>query len=160
VSRPKVREKHDGQFEDRANVRLWLRLLTCSTIIEKRVRRGFAERFGTTLPRFDVLASLARSPAGMRMSELSRLLLVSNGNVTGLVKTLAGEGLVSVAPAGNDRRVTIASLTPAGRIYFDELATAHRAWIDEVLGGFGAEDRDQLYALLGTLKDQLATEAA
>ena len=93
-----------------ANVRLWLRLLGCTTQIEKRVQRGLAERFGSTLPRFDVLAALDRRGTGMTMGELSRALLVSNGNVTGIVKTLARDGFVALEPLPGDRRVSVVTL--------------------------------------------------
>ncbi|NWN33363.1 MarR family transcriptional regulator, partial [Klebsiella michiganensis] len=81
MSRPApLREKHDGALDDRGSVRLWLRLLTCTTVIEKRLKRGFADRYDITLPRFDVMAALDRHPEGMTMGQLSQALLVSNGN--------------------------------------------------------------------------------
>ena len=153
---PSIREKHDGELGDRSSVRLWLRLLSCTMAIEKVVRRRFAERFATTLPRFDILAALDRSPQGMTMSALSRSLLVSNGNVTQLVQKLAGDGLVRLEPLPGDRRSSLVRLTPSGERHFDALASAHHDWIDELLGGLDPEAREQLYSELGMLKTSIA----
>ena len=120
-----LREKHDGDLADNLSVRLWLRMLSCTTIIEKRLRRGLSSQHGTTLPRFDVMAALDREPGGMSMGALSRMLLVSNGNVTGVVRALAEDGLVSVEAQPHDRRSSLAKLTPAGRRHFRRLARAH-----------------------------------
>ena len=139
-----------------ANVRLWLRLLGCTTLIEKRLQRGLAERFATTLPRFDVLAALDRRGAGMTMGELSRALLVSNGNVTGIVKTLARDGFVALEPLPGDRRVSVVTLTPLGSAHFAELAAAHHGWIDDLLGPLPDPAREALQSHLDTLKITLS----
>lgn len=151
-------EKHDGALDGAMGLRLWLRLLSATMIVEKRVRRRFAERFDTTLPRFDILAALDRQPEGMTMSELSRTLLVSNGNVTALVQTLAGDGLLNVAQSPTDRRVSTVALTPAGAARFVEMATAHRAWIEAMFAGLDAREKAALFDLLGTLKTSIADE--
>ena len=94
-----LREKHEALGDGRNSVRLWLRLLSCAMIVEKRLKRRFADQFGTTLPRFDVLAALDRAPDGLTMGALSRALLVSNGNVTALVRTLVGDGWAAIGEA-------------------------------------------------------------
>lgn len=152
-----LREKHEGAYDERASLRLWLRLLSCTMVIEKRLQRRLANRFGSTLPRFDVLAALDRHPDGLTMGELSQALLVSNGNVTGLVRGLVNEGYVTVVPSPSDRRVSIATLSDAGRAHFAEAATAHQHWIDEMFARLDAGERDALHALLGTLKQSLFT---
>lgn len=154
-----LREKHEGQH-DHANVRLWLRLLSCTMVVEKRLQRRLAENFDTTLPRFDVLAALDRHPDGMTMGELSRSLLVSNGNVTALVQTLVRDGWAALTPSPADRRASIVTLTPAGRDAFAGLADAHREWIDRWLGGLDRQERVSLYGLLGKLKDSIAKDDA
>ena len=156
MSRPVLKEKHGGALADRMSVRLWLRLLSCATVIEKRVRRGFERRHGMTLPRFDVMAALDRYPEGMRLSELSRDLLVSNGNVTGVVQTLRRDGLVELLAVANDRRASKARLTELGHARFAELATAHHSWIDEMLSDLTLRERQYLHDLLGRLKQSLA----
>ena len=160
--RPAIREKHDGALADRSSIRLWLRLLSCTMVMEKRVKRRFAEQFGATLPRFDVLAALDRHPDGMTMGALSSSLLVSNGNVTALVQTLLRDGHVEMSPAPSDRRASIVRLTEAGRLYFADLAEAHHGWIDAMLAGLSLADREALYKLLGALKASIgqAEEAA
>lgn len=142
-----------------ANLRLWLRLLGTARMIEKRLQRGFAEQ-GTTLPRFDVLATLDHEGKPLAMGELSRALLVSNGNITGIVKALTKDGLVTIEPGEKDRRVSMVSLTPEGRTLFAELAAAHGRLVDYLLGNLGSAVRDRLHADLGLLKSQLAERNA
>lgn len=156
--RTALREKHDGALAGRQSLKLWLRLLSCAMVIEKRVQRRLAEQFATTLPRFDILAALDRAEGGMMMSELSRALLVSNGNVTALVKTLAADGHVELSASPTDKRASIVSLTTAGRTHFATLATAHHRWIEDMLGGVSTGQRDLLYDLLGSLKVSIAAD--
>jgi len=151
-----IPEKLGGAPAERLSVRVWLRLLSCAMAIEKEVRGGLAERFATTLPRFDVLAALERSPDGMTMGALSRALLVSNGNVTAVVRTLAREGLVSAEPVESDRRASLVRLTPLGARRFAAMAAAHHEWIEGLLGGLGADEREALYRSLGRLKASIA----
>ena len=158
TGRPALREKHDGELADRGNVRLWLRLLSCTMVVEKRLKRRFAEQHGFTLPRFDVMAALDRHPDGMTMSDLSRSLLVSNGNVTMIVQALQKEGLVRLTPSPSDRRASIVSLTAAGRSQFAALADQHHQWIDAMLSGLSRSQRDTLFDLLGVLKTSIAED--
>lgn len=153
-----LREKHDGALAERMDVRVWLRLLSCSTVIEKRLRRRFADRYGTTLPRFDVLATLDRQPDGVTMSELSRALLVSNGNVTALVRQLENDGFAVSRAAADDKRSSIVALTDAGRAHFGTLAEAHHRWIRTMLAGVSRDDLATLYRLLATLKTSIAND--
>ncbi|HLZ96698.1 MAG TPA: MarR family transcriptional regulator [Steroidobacteraceae bacterium] len=154
----RIREKHDGALTGSTDVRVWLRLLSCSTIIEKRLRRRFAERFGSTLPRFDVLATIERHPEGVTMGELSRSLLVSNGNVTALVRQLEGAGMVATRPAPGDRRSSIVEMTAEGRAHFAELAVAHHGWIKGMFKGMQREDQMALYRGLAMLKASIAAD--
>jgi DNA-binding MarR family transcriptional regulator len=140
---------------DHVSLRLWLRLLTCTTMIERQVRERLRERFDISLGRFDLMAQLARVPKGLRMSELSRRLMVTGGNVTGLTDQLVAEGLVVRRELPDDRRVFTVRLTPKGRRQFDVMAAAHERWIVELLADVPAGDRDALYHLLGRLKAAL-----
>jgi len=145
-----------AQADDHLALRLWLRLLACSMQIETEVRKRLRSRFGITLSRFDYLAQLHRHPDGMRMNALSRCLMVTGGNVTGLTDQLEKEGLVRREPSASDRRAVVLRLTPAGVAAFDQMARAHEAWIIELMGGMRVADREQLLALLGTLRATMA----
>ncbi|MEQ8433739.1 MAG: MarR family transcriptional regulator [Oceanicaulis sp.] len=149
-------EKLGGAPDSKTTLRLWLRLLTCAHHIESGVRDGLRRDFATTLPRFDVLAALDRFPDGLTMGELSRWLLVSNGNVTGLVTRLESEGLIEKVRSAADRRSTRVKLTNAGSSTFAEMAHAHEGWIDQLFAGLDAGEAEQLLDLLGRLKDSLA----
>jgi DNA-binding MarR family transcriptional regulator len=152
-------EKHDDAVSETAAVRLWLRLLTCSLTIEKRVRRRLADEFDTTLPRFDVLAALDRRPDGMTMGELSQALLVSGGNLTALVRQLERQGHLTMQRDPDDRRSWLVSISEAGRIHFREVAIEHRHWIAGMFAGLSADRSQQLYELLAELKGSLAGNA-
>jgi DNA-binding MarR family transcriptional regulator len=137
--------------DDHSALRIWLRLLTCTQLIERRVRSGLREEFGTTLPRFDLMAQLERHPEGLKMNELSRLLMVTGGNVTAIVDQLEKEGLVERgSPA--DRRAWSIRLTSAGKKSFAEMARAHEQWVVELLAGLTSRERDELLKLLAKLK--------
>lgn len=137
-------------------LRLWLRLLTCTLLIERRIKTRLRDRFGMTLPRFDLMAQLERAPDGLKMSELSRRLMVTGGNVTGLTDQLVAEGLVDRHPVPGDRRAFAVRLTAAGRKAFHAMAAEHERWIVELTSGLTKGERDRLYALLGRLKTTVA----
>lgn len=141
--------------EHKDELRLWLRMLTCTTLIESEVRRRLRTAFGLTLPRFDLMAQLERAPEGLTLGELSRRLMVSNGNVTGLVERLAESGQVERVPHPVDRRIVHVRLTPAGRAGFAEMARPHAAWIGELFSGLTAEEAGLLMRLLGRLKQSV-----
>ena len=137
------------------DLRIWVRLLSCARIIEKGLRRRFQEQFDTTLPRFDVMAALDRADDGLNMGALSRALLVSNGNVTSIIRQLVGQGLVSSRPDPNDGRSAIVALTPRGKASFAKLAAAHHQWVREALQDFPATLQEQLLVLLTELRASL-----
>ena len=133
-------------------LRLWLRLLTCTQLIEKQVRSHLRAQFDTTLPRFDLMAQLERAPDGMKMKELSRRMMVTSGNITGITDQLEAEGLVERAEVEGDRRVYLVRLTPKGRRQFNAMARAHEAWIVEAFQALDAREIDTLHRLLGKVK--------
>lgn len=147
------------QASDHSAVKLWLRLLSCSTQIEQLIRGRLRQRFGTTLPRFDYLAQLERHPEGLRMNALSRYLMVSGGNVTGLTDQLVAEGHVERGPDPGDRRSLIVRLTPAGRAHFLGMAAEHEAWLVALFDGFDNPRRQALFDLLGDLRVHLVDSA-
>src|SRR6201996_9865057 len=107
----KVLEAPHGHKDE---LRLWLRLLTCTTLVETEIRRRLRDQFDVTLPRFDLMAQLERAPQGMTLGEVSRRMMVSNGNVTGLVDRLVDSGHLERGQLASDRRVQMIKLTPAG----------------------------------------------
>ena len=147
--------------DSKLELKVWLRLLTCANLIEQRVRAGLREAFDVTLPRFDVLAQLDRAPAGLSMGELSDRLMVSNGNVTGLVDRLVEEDLVTRVPLPQDRRQSRVKLTQAGKRSFDSMTPQHERWIDELFAGLSRPEMAQLLDLLAKLKQSVtaATES-
>jgi DNA-binding MarR family transcriptional regulator len=144
---------------DKLELRLWLRLLTCSSLIENEVRARLRESFATTLPRFDLLAQLDRAPAGLTMGELSSRLMVSNGNVTGLAEALVREGLISRVPEPGDRRSLRIRLTPAGKRSFDAMTPTQEQWIDQMMAGLARAEMAHLLDLLGKLKQSVRDAA-
>jgi len=140
-------------------LRLWLRLLTCTLMIEREIRARLRERFAITLPRFDLLAQLERHPQGLRMGELSRRLMVTGGNVTGLTTELVAEGLVERTAVPGDRRAFVVRLTSKGKRAFDLMAAEHEGWIVSMLAGMPGADRDRLHRLLGELKSNVRAAA-
>jgi DNA-binding MarR family transcriptional regulator len=137
--------------EDHFSLRLWLRILTCSNLIESRIRHHLRRDFDCTLPRFDLLAQLERAD-GLKMSELSQRLMVTGGNVTGLADQLQHEGWLVREPVENDRRATRLRLTDAGRERFAGMARTHEGWVVELLGSLTRDEQRQLHGLLGKLK--------
>jgi DNA-binding MarR family transcriptional regulator len=148
-----------ARSDDHRALRIWLRLLTCTQMIERVVRSRLRERFATTLPRFDLMAQLERHPEGLKMNELSRLLMVTGGNVTAIVDQLEKEGLVERLDEPADRRAFRIRLTRGGDKSFGEMARAHEEWVVEMLSGLSRREQDELLRLLAKAK-QHAVEVA
>lgn len=129
-------------------VRLWLKLLKTQSAIEQQIRNSLRNEFDTTLPRFDVMSALDRFPEGLRMTEISGLLKVSNGNVTGIVERLTQDGLALRIAVRNDRRVQRVKLTRKGKAAFKKMATAHEKWLDEILEQVSSTELQSLNGLL------------
>ena len=138
--------------DHKTELRLWLRLLTCTTLIENEVRRRLRDNFDITLPRFDLLAQLDRAPNGMTLGELSQRMMVSNGNITGLVDRLVEQGLIRRKPDPNDRRVHIVNLTPEGQREFRTMARVNADWVGEIFQGLTPKDVEALMPLLAKTK--------
>ena len=141
--------------DDHRALKLWLRLLTCSNLIESRVRSGLRTEFDCTLPRFDLVAQLDRHPDGLKMGELSRRLMVTGGNITGITDQLEADGWVERTGVENDRRAWRVRLTPRGKKAFRQMAAVHERWIASLFDEWGERDQDHLYRLLGKLKEAI-----
>lgn len=136
-------------------LRLWLRMLRATRTVEAGLRERLRVSHGTTLPRFDVMAALYRAQAGLKMSELSRMLMVSNGNVTGIIDRLVADGLIVRVAIEGDRRATLVRLTRRGRDEFANMAAEHEAWVNDILGPLDETDVEMASALLEKLKPEL-----
>jgi DNA-binding MarR family transcriptional regulator len=141
--------------DDHLSVRVWLRLLACTNLIEGGVASRLRDAFETTLPRFDFLSQLERNPGGLRMTEISQRMMVTGGNVTRIADQLLAEGLITRAVAPADRRASIVKLSTAGRRAFGEMARRHESWVVAMFAGLSAAERTQLHALLAKLKRHL-----
>lgn len=138
--------------EDHHDLRLWLRMLTCCNLVESEIRGRLRTEYGTTLPRFDLMAQLLRAPDGMKMSELSRHMMVTNGNITGITDQLEKEGMVERIKVATDRRSSVIKLTSKGKRNFKKMAESHEQWIQAMFSGLSEKSRNALYEGLGELK--------
>ena len=141
--------------DQHASLRLWLRLLSCTTRVEDKIRQKLRESFDITLPRFDLMAQLERHPDGLTMGELSRRMMVTGGNITTIVDQLEKEKLVVRQVGVNDRRSFTVKLTQAGRDAFADMAIAHEAWVADLFEGLSVNQQTVLYTLLGAMKKNL-----
>ena len=150
---------HGAPEDHKAELRLWLRLLSSTNLISTEVRRRLRTQFDVTLPRFDLLAQLDREKEGLRLGELSKRMMVTNGNVTGLVERLMKEGLIRRESVGGDRRVGLVTLTRAGRAAFSRMAAAHELWLAELFADLTPADIDLLMKGLAAVKHSVTAHA-
>ena len=143
--------------ESKQRLRLWLRLLESTRLIENQLRDGLRSEFNSTLPRFDVMAALSRYEKGLKLTELSEVLRVSNGNITGLVDRLVADGLIVRVAVPGDRRATLVRLTRKGKNQFTVQAAAHEQWVDELLAEFSADESALLSGRLEQLRNSIQT---
>jgi DNA-binding MarR family transcriptional regulator len=146
--------------ETHESLRLWLRLLTCTRLVENHVRKSLAARFKTTLPRFDLMAQLERFPKGLQMGELSRRMLVTGGNVTGIVDQLERSGLIVRTEDPADRRAYLVKLTKEGRHLFGQMAIEHESWIVNLFSGISKREQRALNESLANLRAQLTRKTS
>lgn len=137
------------------SLKLWLRMLSTTVMIENEIRNRLRAEFDITLPRFDLMAQLERHPDGLRMGELSKRMMVTGGNITGITDQLEQEGLVMRVTDKQDRRAYSVKLTTAGRKAFKNMASVHEAWVAELFSGVDAEQKSQMISLLSSLKSDL-----
>ena len=137
------------------DLKLWVRLLSCTVRVENTIRSRLRSTFGITLPRFDLMAQLERQPDGLRMGELSQRMMVTGGNVTGIADQLEREQLVVRVPDPQDGRAFMVKLTPLGRTTFAEMAAVHEGWVADLFRDIPAADKAAMIALLDTMKRHL-----
>jgi DNA-binding MarR family transcriptional regulator len=142
----------DARSRQKLELRLWLRMLSTTRLISQEIRRRLRAEFGATLPQFDLMAQLERERDGLRLGELSRRTMVTNGNTTGLIDRLEADGLILRETPGEDRRVTVAKLTPQGVKLFATMARAHEGWLKDMMAQVDAPTKALLLELLGGIK--------
>jgi DNA-binding MarR family transcriptional regulator len=150
-ARPRAAARPTSQSMSKQRLRLWLHLLRATRAIEAELRERLRVQFAMTLPQFDVMAALYREEEGLRMTELSRRLLVSNGNVTGIVERLVNDGLIVRESAASDRRSFVVRLTPKGEADFAAIAKAHQDWVNGILADFDAQESEMIIEHLAGL---------
>ncbi|MES2129583.1 MAG: MarR family transcriptional regulator [Pseudomonadota bacterium] len=141
--------------DDNQSLKLWLRMLSCTVRIENEIRSRLRTTFDITLPRFDLMAQLERHPDGLRMGELSKRMMVTGGNITGITDQLEQEKLVVRVPDPKDRRAYSVKLTQAGRRAFADMAAVHEGWIAELLKDISPDEKATLIGLLSKMKQHL-----
>ncbi|MBY5918434.1 MarR family transcriptional regulator [Rhizobium leguminosarum] len=143
---------HDPHGRNKPETRLWLRMLSTTKLITTEIRRRLRSEFSATLPQFDVMAQLYREKDGLRLGELSKRTMVTNGNVTGLVERLETDGFVQRITPDGDRRVTVAKLTPAGTDLFIAMAAAHEGWLRDIMADVDEAMISSLWLEIGAVK--------
>lgn len=157
---PPLDREAASQPEDHLALRLWLRMLTCTLLIEKTINGRLKNEFEHSLARFDLLSQLHRHPEGLRMTELSKRMMVTGGSVTGLTDGLEAEGLVARQEDPDDRRSKWVRLTPAGRKQFIAMAGEHEQWIVQMMDGLSGAEQRELYRMLARLKSSIGGASA
>ncbi|MBI1733512.1 MAG: MarR family transcriptional regulator [Gammaproteobacteria bacterium] len=138
---------------DKDGLRLWLRLVACTQMVEQEIRAMLREKYAMTLPRFELLAALDRVPDGLTMGELSRWLMVTKGNITGIAERLSEDGYIKRAPTPTDRRSFVVTLTPRGRKLFKEMETEYERLLDELFADISIDDFDSFTGVLARIKE-------
>jgi DNA-binding MarR family transcriptional regulator len=156
---PRMRNRVNGEtpveIKGHLELRLWLRMISCSMKMESILSQRLRKEFKTSMARFDVMSQLERFPDGLTMSELSRRLIVSNGAITGLVDKLADAGFVTRREDPEDRRSMIVRLTRKGRDNFLRMAQRHEEWVVSILGELSSEAQSELLQNLTLLQRNL-----
>lgn len=143
---------HGPKSVAKAETRLWLRMLSTTKMMTTEIRRRLRAEFGATLPQFDLMAQLYREADGLRLGELSKRTMVTNGNITGLVERLEADGMVQRVTPDGDRRVTVARLTEQGRTLFSTMAVAHEAWLCDMMADVEPDMIASLWQEIGVVK--------
>jgi DNA-binding MarR family transcriptional regulator len=157
TGKPTYSDRLGGAPRSKQSLRLWLKLLSCTMIVEKRLRTKFDAELATTLPRFDLLAALERHPQGLKMSALSEFLMVTNGNVTGVIARLIQDGLVTRTVDRKDRRSATVQLTRKGRESFLKMAAANEKWMDRMFADLTDQHTEEFMRLLTLMRRSIET---
>ena len=150
-----VEQKLEHIPHDKEGLRLWLRIVSCTQMVEQEIRAILREKFETTLPRFQVLSALDRVPDGLTMGELSRWLMVTKGNVTGIAEKLSEDGLIKRHPTPTDRRSFCVTLTPKGKKLYKEMELEYENLLDKIFADVSLDDSDMFTGVLAKVRDSI-----
>ncbi len=153
----KEKSKESAAAHSKESLRTWLRLLSCETVIEQQLRTLLRKNFSVTLPQFDVLSELERAGDPLTMSQLSKELMVSNGNVTGVIDRLEKTGFARRVRAEHDRRVQYIELTAKGKNEFNKMASQHERWLADLLSELSLTEMGKLQELLLKARQSVGT---
>lgn len=138
---------------EKQGLRLWLRIVSCAQVVEQEMRTMLREKFDMTMPRFELLATLDRVPAGLTMGELSQWLLVTKGNITGIAERLSEDGYVRRQPTPTDRRSFVVTLTPKGRKAFKEMEQEYEQLLERIFADVSDDDSDNFAGVLTRVRE-------
>ena len=148
-----VEQKLKHETREKEGLRLWLRILTCSQMVEQEIRTMLRGKFDTTLPRFELLAALDRVPDGLTMGELSRWLMVTKGNVTGIAERLSEDGYIKRQPTSTDRRSFCVTLTSRGKKAFKKMESEYERLLERLFTDASLDDIDNFAGILAKVKE-------
>ena len=148
-----VEQKLQHIPREKEGLRLWLRIVSCTQMVEQEIRTMLREKYDTTLPRFELMAALDRVPDGLTMGELSGWLMVTKGNVTGIAERLSEDGYIKRTPTPTDRRSFCVTLTPKGKKHFKEIENAYEQLLDRLFSDVSLDDSDMFTGVLARVKE-------
>ena len=140
---------------EKEGLRLWLRIVSCTQLVEQEIRTMLREKFDMTLPRFELLSALDRVADGLTMSELSRWLMVSKGNVTGIAERLSEDGFIVREPTPTDRRSFVVTMTEKGRKAYKEMELEYEKLLDKLFDDLTLDDSDMFAGMLAKIKESV-----
>ena len=151
----RIESDDNTSSRSKQSLRLWLRLFSCQALVEDKIRALLRDNYGITLPQFDVLAELEHAGRALTMTELSKYLVVSNGNITGVVDRLEREDYLTRIRSDEDRRVQYIELTSQGKKRFKKIAIDHEKWVSDIFADLSQDQISELISLLKTTKDSI-----
>lgn len=150
-----VEQKLQHIPREKEGLRLWLRIVSLTQMVELQIRALLREKFDSTLPRFELLSALDRVPDGLTMGELSQWLMVTKGNVTGIAERLSEDGFIKRHPTPTDRRSFCVTLTPKGKKLYKEMEAAYEDLLDKMFSEVSLDDSDMFTGVLAKVRDSI-----
>lgn len=139
----------DEMKRRKIETRIWLSVLSIESNIFSKLNGALSAQFGISVAKFEFLAQIERYPDGISLSQISANLKVTSGNVSGLVRRLLADGLITKTMSLEDRRSFIAKFTPEGKELFDKANILHAETLAHC---FAEVPLSELEAALATLR--------